>query len=113
MRLDIDEWILNIRSMDPITFENAYFGTRPQGPEVVARLILELQASKDPYTRGKFCELLGETGDKSVIPVLMEELQHAEESVRTWATLALDELQSETRRAAKAKYLHQFKTDPQ
>ena len=70
MMTRLDAWIKRIRSTDPMTFEDAYFGDRPQGPEVLDRLIRELRAAADGYTRGKFCELLGEMGDTSTIAVL-------------------------------------------
>ena len=82
MMTRLDAWIKRIRSTDPMTFEDAYFGDRPQGPEVLDRLIRELHASADGYTRGKFCELLGEMGDTSTIAVLAPELNHPDERVR-------------------------------
>lgn len=111
MSVDIDDWILRIRSTDAMTFEDAYFGTRPEGPDVTARLISELQSSADGYTRGKFCELLGEMGDESAVSALTAELQHPDESVRGWASQALDELKSEKARAAKAEHLKQFRAN--
>lgn len=104
----IDEWILRIRSTDPMTFEDAYFGVRPEGIDITARLISELHASTDAYTRGKFCELLGEMGNKSAIPALTAELEHPEQVVRDWAALALDELRSAEARATKAEHLRHF-----
>ncbi|WP_371180808.1 HEAT repeat domain-containing protein [Xanthomonas sacchari] len=77
-----------------MTFEDAYFGTRPTGDDVVPRLIQELLTSPDAYTRGKFCELLGEMGDSSAIPVLAEELSHPDQRVRCWAAIAMEELKS-------------------
>ena len=107
----LDDWIRRIRSADAMTFEDAYFGTRPSGDEVVPRLIQELLASPDAYTRGKFCELLGEMGDNSAIPVLTDELSHPDQGVRNWAALALEELQSPERRAEKQLHLSHFRVD--
>ena len=75
-----------------MTFEDAYWGERPTGPDVVPRLIVELHRSTDGYTRGKFAELLGEMGDALVVPVLVAELDHTEPDARQWALRALDEL---------------------
>jgi HEAT repeat protein len=75
-----------------MTYEDAYEGSRPSGPEVIARLIEELHRSDDSYTRGKFAELLGEMGDESVVPVLVAELDHSERDARIWAVLALEQL---------------------
>ena len=92
-----------------MTFENAYFGSRPSGPEVVSRLIAELHSSIDSYTRGKFCELLGEMGDASVLPVLERELGNEDENIRIWAAQAIAEIQSPQNRAAKQQHLANFK----
>lgn len=75
-----------------MTYEDAYWGERPTGPEVVPRLLSELQGSTDGYTRGKFTELLGEMGDASVVPHLIAELAHPDLGVRPWAALALEQL---------------------
>lgn len=91
-----------------MTFEDAYFGVRPEGPEVIPRLIAELQAAPDAYTRGKFCELLGEMGDESAIAALTAELQHPEETVRQWANQALEELKSEEALVKKVVHLKRF-----
>lgn len=107
--VSIDDWVSRIRSLDPMTFENAYFGSRPTGPDVVPRLVAELHSSIDSYTRGKFCELLGEMGDASVLPVLERELDHEDENIRIWAAQAIEEIQSPKNRAAKLQHLANFK----
>jgi HEAT repeat protein len=107
--MDLDDWINRIRSADPMTFEDAYFGNRPYGPAVIQRLISELHGSSDAYTRGKFCELLGEMGDDTVVPVLTQELSHPDQVVRQWASQALEELKSASAKAAKSAFLAQFK----
>lgn len=75
-----------------MTFEDAYEGPRPVGPNVVPRLVQELHSAADGYTRGKFTELLGEMGDASVVPVLIAELEPVEKDARIWAVLALEQL---------------------
>lgn len=90
--MELDEWIERIRDPDAMTYEDAYSGERPSGPDVLPRLIAELQRSQDGYTRGKFAELLGEMGDASVVPVLIAELEYPEPDVRRWAMLALEQL---------------------
>lgn len=113
MSSPLDIWIHAIRSFDASTFEDAYFGTRPEGPEVQARLIAELLASEDAFTRGKFCELLGEMGDTSAIPVLQAELSHPESSVRDWAQCALETLNAgPDRRDESAAWRSLFRTKP-
>jgi len=75
-----------------MTYEDAYSEERPSGPDVVPRLIAELHRTQDGYTRAKFSELLGETGDASVVPVLIAELDHPDHQARAWAMLALEQL---------------------
>lgn len=75
-----------------MTYEEAYHGERPIGPDVLPRLIAELHASPDGFTRSKFIELLGEMGDASVVPMLIEELNHPEHVARQWAVIALEQL---------------------
>lgn len=89
MAPDLDAWIRDIKSPDGTTFEDAYHAERPKGPEVVTRLLLELRAANDGYTRGKFIELLGEMADATVVPELISELDHSDQDVRQWAVLAL------------------------
>ncbi|MEN9361896.1 MAG: hypothetical protein RL095_3431 [Verrucomicrobiota bacterium] len=87
-----DEWICRIRSSNAGIYEDAYWSDRPQGPDVVPRLIAELGEAPDGYTRGKLLELLGEMGDPSVIPILAQELDHMDTQVRQWAICALTQL---------------------
>lgn len=92
MPVDLEAWIARIRSRDAATYEDAYWGDRPSGPAVVPRLVAELRAAPDAYTRGKLIELLGEMGDASVVPELVAELSHPEPEVRAWAVAALETL---------------------
>lgn len=89
---ELDDWIAQLCDDDPMAYEDAYFRPRPSGANVVPRLIQELRASSDSYTRGKFVELLGEMGDQTVVPVLIAELAHPDSNVREWAITALTEL---------------------
>ena len=107
----LQNWIHRIKSGNPSVFEDAYFGTRPSGPDVIPRLIEELKLSSDSYTRGKFCELLGEMGDESVLPVLQEEITHPERGTYEWAINAMNMLRSPERRAAHQEYLRNFRVD--
>lgn len=103
MTNELDAWIERIRSTDPMTFEDAYYDERPKGPGVIDRVIFELHAAVDGYTRGKFCELLGEMGDASNIPVLTAELNHPDGRVREWARLAIDAVNASTGERASAE----------
>src|SRR4051812_41701527 len=85
----LDDWIRDIKNRDATIFEDTYEGPRPVGPDVIPRLVSEMHAAQDGYTRGKFIELLGEMGDATVVPQLIAELNHPEQSVRDWALAAL------------------------
>ena len=87
---DLDEWIREIKSDDPWTFEDAFHGPRPTGPAVIPRLISEMRTANDRYTRGKFIELLGEMGNSEVVPDLAIELSNSDQTIRTRAITALE-----------------------
>ena len=90
--MDLEDWIARIRSRDAITYEDAYHGERPAEPGLLARLVAEMHAAPDGFTRGKFAELLGEMGNASVVPHLIAELSHPEPDTQLWAALALETL---------------------
>jgi hypothetical protein len=92
MVVNLDDWIARIRDRDAVTFEDAYWGERPAGPDVVPRLLFEMRQCADGFTRGKFLELLGEMGNVSIVPELIAELTRPEVEARRWAVLALEQL---------------------
>ena len=100
----LDDWIRDIKNRDGIVFDDANEGPRPNGPDVVPRLILEMHAAKDGYTRGKFIELLGEIGDPSVVPLLIAELGHPERAVRDSAVAALQLIGGDAVNGAITRY---------
>jgi hypothetical protein len=110
-KLLLQDWICRIKSDDATVFEDAYLGTRPSGPDVIPRLIEELKVSVDSFTRGKFCELLGEMGDESVLPVLQNEIDHPGRGTYDWANNAINMLQSSERRATHQEHLRHFRID--
>jgi HEAT repeat protein len=101
---ELEDWIARIRDRDPMTFEDAYYGDRPTGPDVLPRLINELHQSPDEYTRGKFLELLGEMGDESVVPILLAELAHPNPAVGARACTALECIGSDEAKKAVEEY---------
>jgi len=105
---ELDDWITRIKSSDSTIFEDTYEGPRPTGPAVIPRLISEMHAATDGYTRGKFIELLGEMGDASVVSHLVAELAHADQKVRDWAAASLQLIGGEAANQAVERY----KLDP-
>ncbi len=77
-----------------MTFEDAFHEQWPTGSKVVPRLIKEMHASDDPYTRGKFVEILGKAGGTEVVSELAKELEHEDQGVRCWAVSSLRQIGS-------------------
>lgn len=92
----LETWLSQILDRDAMTFENAYWGTRPDAALVVPRLLQLLSTTHDAYSRGKILELLGESGDHSVAETISVDLTHPNQEVRKWAALALSALDQGT-----------------
>jgi hypothetical protein len=67
---ELSDWLKDILSRDAMTFENAYHGPRPPASIAVPQILSLLEKHNDDYTRGKLIELLGESNDKTLIPIL-------------------------------------------
>lgn len=104
MAPDLETWISGIKNRDAMIFEDAYHGERPSGAAVVPRLLAEMRAAPDVYTRGKFIELLGEMGDASIVAELLPELAHPHQGVRQWAVTSLRALGGDVANRAVADY---------
>ena len=102
---NVDEWLNEIISKDAMTFENAYWGDRPPADKVLPKILKALSVHFDSYTRGKLIELLGESEDLSVLPVLEKELSSDDESIRNWATESIDTLKRLAPWQKTTKYL--------
>ncbi len=89
MSTALDQWIARIKSRDPLVYEDAFHDQWPDDPALIERLVTEMHAAEDAYTRGKFIELLGETGHEGVIDHLVRELGDPRGDVRQWAVKAL------------------------
>lgn len=81
-----------IRDPDALLFETGFWWLVDRAPEHTAELIALVRGEADPFTRGKFVELLGATHAPEALPVLAAELEHPDPHVREWALLALDDL---------------------
>ena len=98
-----------VLSRNHLTFEDGFHwlmghdeGTRLHGR--AGELITLMPEHSDAYTRGKIIELLGYTASFEAIPVLVEELEHPDLSVRQWAVLSLEELPFAVAREVAARY---------
>lgn len=92
----VENWLSRILNRDAMTFEDAYWGPRPDASLVVPRLLELLSSTDDAYSRGKILELLGESGDPSVAGALLAYATHPDPQVRQWAKLALSALKQGT-----------------
>ena len=108
---DLDEWVREIKSDDPWTFEDAFHGPWPTGPAVIPRLLLEMRQANDRYTRGKFIELLGEMGNSDVVPYLVEELSNADQTIRTRAMTALETIGGDVAKEALTRHHREHPED--
>ena len=103
--VSVDEWLKAILSPDPTTFEDAYWNDRPPISEALPRMIDALNVFKDSYARGKLLELLGESGELKVIPILEAELNGPDQATREWAENALSALKRGEAWQKDIKYL--------
>ena len=101
----VKAWLADILSSDPMTFEDAYWGVRPSAVDVVPELVKLLDLHKDSYTRGKIIELLGESGDTSILAILEIELQNPDEGIMNWAKGAIEALKSRKEWQQQPKYI--------
>ncbi len=83
----IVEWI---RSTDPMTYEGGYFALLGHVDQHKDELLTLMRAETNPNIRGKFIELLGESHDPAIIPVLTSELANGDDEVKSWALSALE-----------------------
>lgn len=87
------EAVENLRSSDSLRYDEGYHTL--QGKLLTQHLdeLIELATNEvDPVIRGRFVELLGESDDPVVLPILARELCSDHAEVRYWALRALDGL---------------------
>jgi HEAT repeat protein len=80
-----------LRSPDSLLYDEGY--NLLQGNFLRRHLdaLIELMAKEaDPVIRGRFIELLGDSGEPRVIPLLESELGSGDDEIRRWALHALD-----------------------
>ncbi|MBL9200844.1 MAG: HEAT repeat domain-containing protein [Opitutaceae bacterium] len=102
---NVDAWLSRILSKDAMTFEDAYWGERPPPEAAVPKILESLKTTFDPYTRGKLVELLGESGDKSVLPILEKEMRSPDQAIREWACASIAALRRDEPWQKDPKYL--------
>lgn len=85
-----------ILSSNPMIFEEGFSLLVDCGYDHLHQHIDDLikltQIQADPFTRGKFVELLGYSKSEKAIPILKTELEHPNQLVREWAVRSLKRL---------------------
>ena len=82
---EFEEALGMMKSSDAMTFEDGYHHIMANVEQVVDQLIEVMLQEKDPKVRGRLVELIGESSDPKIIPILAKELSHPSEDVRSWA----------------------------
>ena len=90
-----DTCIAWIRSDDPGTAEDGYFGLEGRVGQYTHQLISLVEAEPDSFIRSYFVELLATAKDPNAIPTLISEMSHPNQQVRYWAVTGLEEIGSE------------------
>ena len=87
--MNFKECVEMIRSKDSMTYEDGYHWLQGHLDNHLDDLILLMQRENDPSMRGRFLELIGDSKNPTVIPVLEVELRNESSEVRSWAYSSL------------------------
>jgi HEAT repeat protein len=104
----------NLRSSDSLRYDEGYHML--QGEFLTRHLdaVIELASKEtDTVVRGRFIELLGDSHEPRVIPVLAEELRSPHADVRRWTLHALDCLDTPEACQLAAEHRSQHPRDSQ
>ena len=85
----VDECIRMLRSTDSLTYEEGYHWLPGYLNDHLEELIEHMQEDPDPEKRSRFVELLGNSGNPKVIPVLESELKSSHAEIRSWTCSSL------------------------
>lgn len=93
-----------MRSNDPDDSEQGYWWLESRVAQYTEQLIEVAQAEQDAFALGFFVELLGDTKDPAVVPVLVSKLPHENKRVREWAVWSLEQIGTEQSKAFAEEY---------
>jgi hypothetical protein len=80
-----------LRSPDSLLYDEGYHTLQGEFLRKYLDAVIELwKKETDPVLRGRLIELLGDSGEPRVVPLLESELASKEDEVRFWALHALD-----------------------
>ena len=78
-----------LRSTDPMTYEDGYHWLQGYLDSYIDDLCQLMLDETDPQMRAKFVELIGDSKNPKIIPLLAKELDNSSEEVRSWAYSSL------------------------
>lgn len=87
---EFQEAIEMFRSKDSMTYEEGYHWLLGDVDNHFEKLVSLMQSESEPGMRGKLIELLGESTNKNVVPILAAELTSPIRDVRFWAHSQLE-----------------------
>ncbi|HWH72532.1 MAG TPA: HEAT repeat domain-containing protein, partial [Candidatus Sulfotelmatobacter sp.] len=80
-----------LRSSDSLLYDEGYHMLQGEFLKLHLDTVIALcKKESNPVIRGRLIELLGDSGEPRVIPIIAEELVSKEDEVRRWALRALD-----------------------
>ena len=86
---EFNECIEMLRSRDPMTYEDGYHWLQGYLDKYIDELVQLMLKEEDPDRRSKFVELVGDSKNPKVIPILKAELRNPHKEVRSWAYSSL------------------------
>jgi HEAT repeat protein len=89
-----------MRKHDPGTQEDGFHFLRPRAAEFTEQLMAEFRREKAHGLRCWLLELIGEARDPRAFDLLIEYLHSPDESLRYWAIIGLQDLNSREARKA-------------
>ncbi|MGC4071721.1 MAG: HEAT repeat domain-containing protein [Nibricoccus sp.] len=104
--------LAGLRSTDSLTYEESYHTL--QGDFLSKHLdevIDVLKKEADPEIRGRLVELVGDSKEERVVPILKAELDHATVEIRRWALHALGCVDSPSAREISRLHIQQHPED--
>jgi HEAT repeat protein len=103
-----------LRSADSLLYDEGYDTLQGEFLRRHLDAVIELWRKEiDPVVRGRLIELLGDSGEPRVIPLLESELASVEDEVRRWALHALDSVATPEAQALAASHRTKHPEDAQ
>ncbi|WP_394613900.1 HEAT repeat domain-containing protein [Lentzea sp. JNUCC 0626] len=99
-----DECMRMMRRRDPQAREDGFWTLRPHAAEHLDELIAAFRTEEDHGLRCWLLELIGDARSPEALPILVEHLDHEDESFASWAATGLQKL--DTKEARTALYRH-------